>query len=243
MNIAICDNHTNDIQPLMTELNKCLRRHYVDSTLVHIDQFSSASELLNQSEDYALIFLEIQLPDISGLDAARQLKERPSPPIIVFVTDSADYCLDSYDIGVEGYLLKPIQHDKFERIFERLFLTLSPPPRTLDIYSNRLPFHIPIHDILYIESIGRKCLIHTSAVTYEANLALNMIEKTIADSCFIRCYRSYLVNMYFVAEFKQDKILLTNGECVPLTLRKKGRLLQAYQQFLINVAADSQRKE
>lgn len=240
MNIAICDVCARSVQQIVAELNICLSCHHIDPAFIHIAQFSSASELLTHAEDYALVFSEILLPGISGLDMAKQLKDRPNPPVIVFVTSSPDYCLDSYDIGVEGYLLKPIQRDKFERAFERFLLPLCVPSRTLDVYSNRLKIHVPIHTILYVESIGRKCLIHTSSIIYETNLALSSIEETIADSRFVRCYRSYLVNMQFIADFKQDRILLTNGEYIPLTLRKRSHIVQIYQQFLID-AVDSQK--
>lgn len=101
-------------------------------------------------------------------------------------------------------------------------------------YSNWLLYHIPVSEIFYIESIGRKCMIHTSRKTYETNMALNHIESTLNDNSFIRCYRSYLVNMNYIQDILDTEIQLTNDDCIPLTLRKRSQIVKLFNKFLIS---------
>ena len=107
-------------------------------------------------DDYFAIIMDWKLPDMDGIEAARQLKDGPNPPIIIFTTKSTEHCLASYNLGVEGYILKPIREEDFEKVFTRLLLPIFPSTHTLNVYSNRLLYHIPVSEIFYIESIGRK---------------------------------------------------------------------------------------
>ena len=177
------------------------------------------------------------MPGTDGIEAARQLKDGPNPPIIIFTTKSTEHCLASYNLGIEGYILKPIREEDFEKVFTRLLLPIFPSPHTLNVYSNRLLYHIPVSEIFYIESIGRKCMIHTSRKTYETNMALNHIESTLNDNSFIRCYRSYLVNMNYIQDILDTEIQLTNDDCIPLTLRKRSQIVKLFNKFLISHSA------
>ena len=150
---------------------------------------------------------------------------------------STEHCLASYNLGVEGYILKPIREEDFEKVFTRLLLPIFPSTHTLNVYSNRLLYHIPVSEIFYIESIGRKCMIHTSRKTYETNMALNHIESTLNDNSFIRCYRSYLVNMNYIQDILDTEIQLTNDDCIPLTLRKRSQIVKLFNKFLISHSA------
>lgn len=232
MIISICDLNAADVTRTIKLLDASMKKYMIDDSFLKVDTFTSANELLASQKDYALIFLEIMFPGTDGLEAARRLKMRKNPPIIIFTTVSPDHCLESYDLGVEGYLLKPVSEEKFDKIFTRYLLPAFPPADTLNIYSNRLRFHIPVREIYYIESIGRKCVIHTSSQVYETNLALNSIEKTLNNSFFVRCYRSYLVNMNYIQAILNLEIQLVNGERIPLTLRKRSFLIQTYSTFL-----------
>ena len=142
------------------------------------------------------------------------------------------------DLGVEGYILKPVTKERLEKIFTRYILPAFPPTNTLNIYSNRLLFHLPVREIRYIESIGRKCIVHTANQAYETNLALNSIEQTLNSTCFVRCYRSYLVNMYYIEAVLDSEIRLVNGERIPLTLRKRSSIIQIYNEYLITHSAE-----
>ena len=86
-------------------------------------------------------------------------------------------------------------------------------------------------------------MIHTSRKTYETNMALNHIESTLNDNSFIRCYRSYLVNMNYIQDILDTEIQLTNDDCIPLTLRKRSQIVKLFNKFLISHSGSEKREE
>ena len=158
MNVAICDRYDTDVARINELLDANIKKFMLNHALLEIDTFTSTDELLSSPTEYSLIFLGILMPGTDGIEAARQLKDGPNPPIIIFTTKSTEHCLASYNLGVEGYILKPIREEDFEKVFTRLLLPIFPSTHTLNVYSNRLLYHIPVSEIFYIESIGRKCM-------------------------------------------------------------------------------------
>lgn len=232
MRIGICTDHPESVTQINTLLDDVARNFGIDISQLQIDRFTDAESLLCQKEGYHLIFLEIELPAMSGLEAARQLKSSKDAPLIVLISKSTEYCMDAFDIGVDGYLREPIEPTKFTRTCMRLLIRLTPPLTMLRITSNRHEYQIPVRDIIYIESIGRKSIIHTDLFSYDTNLALSSLERTLDTGFFMRCYRSYLINMNYISEILDSDVKLVNGEYIPLTLRKHGQLLHMYHQFL-----------
>ena len=212
MNIAICDRYDTDVARINELLDANIKRHMLNHALLDVDTFTSTDELLASPKGYSLIFLGILMPGTDGIEAARQLKDGPNPPIIIFTTKSTEHCLASYNLGVEGYILKPIREEDFEKVFTRLLLPIFPSTHTLNVYSNRLLYHIPVSEIFYIES-------------------------TLNHNSFIRCYRSYLVNMNHIQDILDTEIQLTNDDCIPLTLRKRSQIVKLFNKFLISHSA------
>lgn len=105
MNIAICDRYDTDITRISEFLDANIKKHMLNHALLEVDTFTSTDELLASPKEYSLIFLGILMPGTDGIEAARQLKDGPNPPIIIFTTKSTEHCLASYNLGVEGYIL------------------------------------------------------------------------------------------------------------------------------------------
>lgn len=112
MRIAICDDEES-IRRQIRELSLCA------DTGSSIAEFATGDALLASPEHYDLLFLDIQMPGIDGVEAARQLRARNSPGCIVFVTGVKEYVFDAFDVGALHYLLKPVDPAKFAAVFER----------------------------------------------------------------------------------------------------------------------------
>lgn len=116
MNIAICDRYDTDITRISEFLDANIKKHMLNHALLEVDTFTSTDELLASPKEYSLIFLGILMPGTDGIEAARQLKDGPNPPIIIFTTKSTEHCLASYNLGVEGYILKPIREEDPDKV-------------------------------------------------------------------------------------------------------------------------------
>ncbi len=118
MNIAICDRYDTDVARINELLDANIKRHMLNHALLDVDTFYFNRRVVSIPEkNIPSFFLGILMPGTDGIEAARQLKDGPNPPIIIFTTKSTEHCLASYNLGVEGYILKPIREEDFEKVF------------------------------------------------------------------------------------------------------------------------------
>ncbi len=125
MNIAICDRYDTDITRISEFLDANIKKHMLNHALLEVDTFTSTDELLASPKEYSSFFGNFNA-GTDGIEAARQLKDGPNPPIIIFTTKSTEHCLASYNLGVEGYILKPIREEDFEKVFYQTFASDIP---------------------------------------------------------------------------------------------------------------------
>ena len=188
--------------------DESLAQDVIQSHLRKIDQLElvgvyrnapEALEALN-SMDVDLMFLDIRLPGMSGLNFLRSLAE---PPLVVLTTAYAEYALESYEFSVIDYLLKPISFERFSRAVGkitngRLFSQVSKDrDRSTEdhifIRSNSKFFKVNFSEIVYIQGMRDYLQIHTPEYTLVTHQTMNELEKTLPTRQFIRIHKSYIV--------------------------------------------------
>ena len=198
-----------------------------------IEAYATGEELLASGKRFDIVFLDIQMEGMNGIEAARSLRERREDTVLVFVTGIKDYVFDAFDLYAFQYLLKPIDEDKFAEVLERAVREAARKKarRVLFIKSRNLT--LDQSDILYIESRAKKVEIHTVRQTVEIYGAMDELEGQLGDG-FYRCHRAYIVNMDCITEYDSESITLTNGDRVYLTKKKYGEFVKAYMWHLQN---------
>jgi DNA-binding LytR/AlgR family response regulator len=158
-----------------------------------------ALEALNTLE-VDVMFLDIRLPGMSGLNFLRTL---PDPPLVVLTTAYAEYAVESYEFSVIDYLLKPISFERFSKaaekiVGERLFSPAGkeqekPTGDHIFIKSNSKFFKVNFSEILYVEGMKDYLKIHTAEYTLVTHQTMNELEKTLPPRQFLRVHKSYIV--------------------------------------------------
>ena len=158
-----------------------------------------ATEILNRQE-VDLIFLDIQMPGMSGLNFLRSLQ---NPPLVVITTAYAEYALESYEFNVIDYLLKPISFERFLKTINkivdgRLFTQLakdsdSLPADHIFIKSNSKFFKVNFSEIIYIEGMKDYLKIHTAEYNLVIHQTMNEMERLLLTKPFIRVHKSYII--------------------------------------------------
>jgi len=192
-----------------------------------------AFDLLN-THAIDLIFLDIQMPMLSGIEF---LKSLPKPPKVIFTTAFRDYALDGYELNVVDYLLKPISFDRFFKAINKYFALTAPvsalPPPVpqstasplLDVKSGKKTYRIHLEDIRYVESMKDYIRIHLPESRVTSKDKLSHFE-TQLPAHFIRVHRSYLINLKAVTAFNTSEINL--GEIlIPIGVSYKQEVLKA----------------
>ncbi|NMH73004.1 response regulator transcription factor [Bacillus sp. RO2] len=164
--------------------------------------------LLCMQQQPDVVFLDIEMPKMNGLDVAKHLKELKKSPLIVFATAFPNFAVDAFRHEAVDYLLKPFDEEQLSqtvcRLIKHLFPEKEPTPqpgssRLAVEYENEI-FYLDPLDILYISRDDRISRIHTNTRNFESKLALKDLEERLHDYPFFRIHKSYLVNLNYVTK-------------------------------------------
>ena len=167
-----------------------------------------ALEVMNK-EDIDLLFLDINMPGISGVEF---LKSLHSPPKVIFTTAYRNFAVDAFELDALDYLVKPISFERFLKAMNKFFASMQHQvnrPQTLQdkkkeyiiLKADKKNHKISLDDILYIESLDNYIKVHTTESSIICYERLSGIEKELPESDFIRIHRSYIINLNKVDVF------------------------------------------
>ena len=232
--IAICD----DEEIIIERIADLIKKQNMDC---HIESFQAGNELLAAKRRFDLIFLDIQMDGINGMETAKAVREYDRKAVIVFVTAVKEYVFEAFDVGAFHYLLKPIEERKFAEVFENAAREIQERRKqketpALFFKTKNKSYTFNQSEIIFIESKNRKAAIHTVKNTLEVYAVMKELQKELGNS-FYRCHRGYLVNMAHIAEYSSDMIEMDNGERVYLAKEKYQEFVKAYMRYLRNGGA------
>ena len=166
-----------------------------------VDSCKNPLEALDriQNESIDIVFLDIQLPELLGTEFVKLLRK---PPAIVFITAYRDYAIQSYELDVVDYLLKPIAFERFmlsvNRAIERIQLTAVEEnvaeQSFITVNANHRIYKLNYDDIIFIEGLGEYVTFHTSDKKLIVLESLKKLAEVLPPSLFIRTHRSYIIN-------------------------------------------------
>lgn len=200
-----------------------------------VDGFESGELFLHTEKQYDIVFLDIQLGGMDGIDIARELRQKSENVILIFVAGTKEHVFQAFDVAAFHYLLKPIEPEKFEEVLTRAVEEIKKRKKDetglLLIRTRNRTFPIPKNGILYVESRGKKAEIHTVRETVTMYASLSSLQAELGEG-FYRSHRGYLLNMAYVSEYYHDSILLTSGETVYLAKEKYQEFVKEYMRYL-----------
>lgn len=211
MRIAICDDE-KDIRELIA--NK-VEKQYPDAEIIF---FQSGEELLLVDESIDILFLDIQMSGIDGMETARELRKKDKKVILVFVTAVEEYVFQAFDVGAFNYIVKPIDDGKFSDVLHRAVDEWSsqninekePEERYVLINNSGVHTKVILDEIVYAEVFNRKVVIHKLDGEIEYYGKMSDLESLAGDS-FFRPHRAYLINFKYVEKYDATTIYLERG--------------------------------
>jgi DNA-binding LytR/AlgR family response regulator len=170
-----------------------------------------------------LIFLDIQMPDLTGLELLRTLK---NPPLVIFTTAFSEYALEGFELDVVDYLLKPIDFQRFMKATNkaREIWELTRQPKTekgevtsdfIYIRADRQYIKVYFKDIRYIEGMKNYAMVHSTTEKWMTAISLQQIIQQLPDAQFARINKSYIININYIQRILPDFILLDKGKELP----------------------------
>lgn len=224
--IGICDDLIADRTSLALLLDEYLSSRQLPATIA---QFHNAEALLHAFAPgkFHLLFLDIYMPGLSGMELAKQIHARDLDCNILFSTTSKDYAIESYAVRAAGYLVKPYSMAELEEALDWCFEQLKDRLQAIEIISNREKITVPLQNILYLEVRGRASILHTTQGVYTTNVRLATLEESLGAG-FLRSHRSYIINMHHIAMPLKDAFMLTDGSSVPISIDNINTVKQQY---------------
>jgi len=195
----------DDESPARSELRFLLAEH--DDVEV-VGEAASAQEALALARDlrYDVVFLDIEMPGVTGVEAAPLVRERREPPAVVFVTAHAHYAVDAFAVEAFDYLLKPVDPERLARVIERL----RERTRERSVPLTRIPVVaaaggtelLELDQVYCVQADGDYSRISTYDRSYLSTASLGELEEKLGPG-FARIHRSYLVNLAKVAAVRR----------------------------------------
>ena len=169
-----------------------------------VGEAASAREALDLARDLApdVVFLDVEMPGLSGVEAAPLVRERTDPPAVVFVTAHERYAVDAFAVEAFDYLLKPVDPDRLARVVERLqerSVENVLPVERVPVVSAGGTELLDYDQVHYARADGDYSRVHTYDRSYLCTASLGELEERLPSSRFVRIHRSYLVNLSKVA--------------------------------------------
>lgn len=202
------------------------------------EAYATGEELLASGRLFDIVFLDIQMDGINGIETARVLQKRQEETVLIFITGLKEYVFDAFDLYAFQYLLKPLDENKFSEVLDRAVKEAGRKKGKRGLFIKARNLTLDVADILYIESRGKKVEIHTARESIEIYGTMEELEGQLGTG-FYRCHRAYIVNMAHITEYGSDSIQLTNGNRVYLAKRKYGEFVKAYMWHLQNEGVSS----
>jgi DNA-binding LytR/AlgR family response regulator len=201
----------DDEQPALDEMVFLLGRDPRIGEIVARDSAADALRVL-QERDVDVVFLDIQMPGLTGLDLAQVLARFRTPPPVVFVTAHEEHAVEAFDLRAVDYVLKPVREERLGEAVRRVLETGARPPADADeqipVERGGVTRFIARSDIHYVEAQGDYARLHTARGSHLVRTPLTALEEQWAAAGFVRIHRSLLVSLSHV-----DEVRTTHGKC------------------------------
>ena len=188
--------------------------------------------LTDYHRDADLIFLDIRMPDMLGIDVARELRKSDDNAMLVFITSLTQYAIDGYSVDAFDYILKPLHYASFAAKMDRILRGLSQRENdiTLDLRSKEGGQRIGVGSVLYIESDAHDISIHTDRQVMCVWGTLGKFEEELRAANFVRCNTSFLVNLKYVQTVRKDEVVV-GGDALPISRSRRKEFLEALARY------------
>jgi DNA-binding LytR/AlgR family response regulator len=229
LRIAICD----DEEKCLTDTKRMLESwSTATSSQLEIDCFDNGDSLTREcvTTRYDIIFLDIIMPLLNGMDVAKELRDRDKTVKIIFLTSSPEFALQSYSVKATDYCIKPVAYEKLKEVMDYCTAFNRQEPESITLKTMGGYQKIYLHDIEYIEARNKRVYFYLkSNKVVEVTQPLYTFETVLTDSKgFFKCHRSYLVYLPNVDFFNNAEIKTKSGRCIPISRRYGKTFKDAY---------------
>lgn len=227
--IAICDDELSicsQLENMIIEILQDMQAGF------EIEIFSSGEVLCHElkRQNFDIIFLDIELPRISGIDVGKYIRDELKNEIvqIVYISSKERYAMELFEFRPINFLVKPLEKENISKVLKKYF-TITEQNNHLFQYKKRTEFfRIPMSEILYFENDKRKIKIRTLNSTDEFYESMENIYSMVKRHDFLFIHKSFIVNYRFIKRISYEEVIMTDDSTFPISQSRRKAIKQMY---------------
>ncbi|MBU9727083.1 LytR/AlgR family response regulator transcription factor [Diplocloster modestus] len=229
LNVAVCD----DELAIRIKMEEILNRY--PGYPCRIRLFENGRQLLADTESFDIVFLDVDMPGLDGIQTAGKLRERDKKVKILYLSAYQDFAPSAFSVHAFAYLVKPArEEDLWRQLDEAIeYMHLEEPKTVLDFQTTEGRIRFAAEDILYFEYMERKVYIHTVRGSYGMSGRITDVAEKMGPFDFCMPHKSFVVNLYHVKSIKGPEVTLMNGCVLPLSQKKAAAFRERMNAFLL----------
>ncbi|MDD2980335.1 MAG: LytTR family DNA-binding domain-containing protein [Hespellia sp.] len=232
--IAIVDDLQADRSWLAEKIDDYMNSQHLPYRLF---SYESGEQFLLEleKEQFDIVFMDIYMNGITGVEAAGELRKRDMDCKLVFLTTTEEYMRQGFSLNSSHYLIKPVGDKDFVQAMEncRLRRLCEVPYLTVTSFGRTLK--LDTLNILYVDISDRNAMIHMTDRTLSAGRNFNAIsDALLADKRFLLCIKGIVINMDYISRQENDTFCLTDGSRIPIALRGKKNIISLYRNYIFD---------
>lgn len=228
MNIAICDDekiYRDEIEYLVNEYFSGKNFDY------DCKQFCYGKELAEDEQVYDIVFLDIEMEEMSGIETAKALNKKNRHTVIFIITAYHKYLDDAMDLNVFRYIDKPVDKDRFFKGLDKAIALINNNDITFKTAENEL-ITISKNDIICVEVMKKKVTVSTVDGDFVAREKMDFFRNSLTASYFAIPHKSYIINFNYVKKFKRDEIELKGNHIIAIAPKKQAEIKKHFVAFI-----------
>ena len=236
ISVALCEDDNNDA----TELRRLIGLSGI-SAEVHVFDTIEAFFAIWKPGAFQLIFLDVYFVSpaagsrADGIDAAKRVRQTDDGVWIVFTTSSPDYATFGYKVRADRYIIKPLDEQEVLSLLDRAVVHFRESSDEITVTVGRKRRGIRLRDIQYVEASNKQSILHMAHETVTTYATIDELEKMLVLPCFVRCHRSYIVNMEYVESAERD-FIMRGGDMAYISHTNQWKVRRAYRDYIARLA-------
>lgn len=230
IHIAICDDEKEFVAHLMGLLNQYAAETGVE---IKITAYYDGMELIEKYDTtLALIFLDIQMRLVNGLQTAKRIRQMDEKVGIIFLTTLTQYGLEGYKYQAANYIIKPMKYVRLKAEMDQwLKRHRNDDSPSIAITNDTGKYKVFLKSLRYVETFNRNLLLHTEQENIICYKSMKEMEQELLGKGFIRCHTSYIVNLFYVKGVNKLEIELITGEIIPISQPKRKSFMEKLAEY------------
>ncbi len=230
MKIAICDDETKYID----DVERHLKQYFIEHGLsLNLFKYNNGIELLNSNNNFDIVFLDIEMPDLNGIELGKKLQMSNPDLVLIYITAYNHYLDEALDLGITRFFDKPIDSKRFYKGLDKAIEKLDKTEVHIHLKdSNNGIVTVKMNNIIMVEIEKRKTRIVTKDGIYHSKNSIKTWRERLNKSYFESPHNSYIVNTNYITYFCKEYIILDNEYNVPISYPRRVEFKKKFMMLL-----------